>query len=39
MVHLMNYSTIARFTLYKHITIIVIIAMPVTHFKQLPLCR
>ena len=39
MVSLINYSTIARFALYKHITIILIIAMRVTHFKQPPLCR
>ena len=39
MMNLINYSTIARFALYKHITTILIIAMRVTHFKQLPLCR
>ena len=39
MVSLINYSTIARFALYKHITTILIIAMRTTYFKQLPLCR
>ena len=39
MVSLIYYSIIARFALYKHITTILIIAMQVTHFKQLPLCR
>ena len=39
MVSLINYSTTARFALYKHITTILIIVMRVTHFKQLPLCR
>ena len=39
MVSVINYSTIARFALHKHITTILIIAMRVTHFKQLPVCR
>ena len=39
MVSLINYSTIVHFALYKHITTILIIAMRVTHFNQLSLCR
>ena len=39
MVSVINYITIPRFTLYKHITTILIIAMRVTRFKQLPICR
>ena len=34
MVSLKNYITIAHFTLYKHITIVLIIAMQVTYILQ-----